>query len=438
MVEAAATGKQTYKKKYRNGRGRPLIVFFDYPDVFEDFYPHYGVSQQDFATQWHNTANHSWLAIIQRSIGDVVWIVTSLKPELESATHSMVKCKVRFVKSSWLHRQLWKLFYLPSFSWRWRRLYRVYALVASYLAPLSWSLWRGLKRLQPDIIYVQDYCSGRFDVLMFYAQLLDIPIATFHSGSTSDKYLGKIVKHFTIPRSDMIFPSGMKELDNLTRKYKVPSSKQIIIRPPIDVTTYRPMNRADACAVYGLAPGRKYFIFVGRLDDSVKRLSTIIDLFADLAAIHPLFDLLIVGSGKDEDSLRGQANVTAPGRIHFLGWIGDDEKKAQILNTSECLLLASWREASPAVIGEAFACGIPVISSAVGGIEDMVIPGRTGWLFPAGDDLALKQCMGNAMADTTKMEEMGRNARLVAEEKVSIEAVTNALQTGFFSVLNNS
>ena len=42
-------------------RERPLIAFFDYHDVFEDFYPHYGVDQRSFATRWADTANHAWL-----------------------------------------------------------------------------------------------------------------------------------------------------------------------------------------------------------------------------------------------------------------------------------------------------------------------------------------------------------------------------------------
>lgn len=438
MVETASIDRQDSPRQYRNGRRRPLIVFFDYPDVFEDFYPHYSVSQRDFATQWHNTANHAWLKIIQNDIGDVTWLVTAIAPELEEATHSFTKCRTRFLKSSWLHRQLWRLFYLPSFSWRWRRFYRHYAVVASYLAPLSWPLWRALKRLKPDILFVQDYCSGRFDILMLYAQLLGIPIVTFHSGSTPDKYLGKITKYFTIRRADLIFPSGMKEVGNLRDKYNVPTSKQIIIRPPVDVRIYRPMDKKDARAACGLNTEKKYLIFIGRLDDSVKRLSTIIDLFGDLAGEHELFDLLIVGSGNDETALRHQATHTIPGRIHFRGWIGSDSEKALILNASECLLLASWREASPAVIGEAFACGVPVISSAVGGIEDIVVPDETGWLFHAGDDMALKKRMARAMLEPEKIIEMGRNARLVAEEKLSIEAVTKAFQQGFQAVLNKT
>ena len=45
-----------------------------------------------------------------------------------------------FVKSSWLHRLLWRAFYQSSPAWRWRSAYPVYATLASYLAPLSLAL----------------------------------------------------------------------------------------------------------------------------------------------------------------------------------------------------------------------------------------------------------------------------------------------------------
>ena len=53
----------------RPRRERPLIAFFDYPDVFEDFYPHYGIDQRAFATRWTGTGNHAV------SIQDVISIV---------------------------------------------------------------------------------------------------------------------------------------------------------------------------------------------------------------------------------------------------------------------------------------------------------------------------------------------------------------------------
>ena len=99
-------------------RDRPLIAFFDYPDVFEDFYPHYGVNQRSFATRWAGSGNHAFLALLQREVGDVIWYAGSLAPELGEARHEVVGCRVKFFPSSWLHRQLWRLFYLPRVAWR--------------------------------------------------------------------------------------------------------------------------------------------------------------------------------------------------------------------------------------------------------------------------------------------------------------------------------
>lgn len=425
------SGSATHQGRPHRGRERPLIAFFDYPDVYEDFYPHYGVGQHEFATKWHNTANHAWLAIIQREIGDVLWFCNSIRPEVDEEIHEFTGCRVKFVASSWSHRLLWKAFYLPSCSWRWRRFYRAYALVASYLAPFSWALFWELRRERPDVLYVQDYCSGRYDVLLLFAKLLDIPCLTFHSGSTSDKYLGKIMRALTIRQADWIFPSGTNELEQLEQKFGYPASRQTIIRPPIDTDLYRPMDRQDACASHHLDPDKRYFIFVGRLDDSVKRLSAIIEVFADLCRDHSRFDLLIVGNGKDEKSLKHLANDRVPGRVHFLGWIAGDHEKAQALNTADCLLLASWREASPAVIGEAFACGVPVISSQVGCIDDLVVDGETGWLFPAGDDERLRQRLENVMDHPEIISPMRETVRKAALRTVSIKAVGKALAEGF-------
>lgn len=100
------------------GRNRPRIAFFDFHDVFEEFYPHYGVDQQAFATHWSDTANHAWLSLVQREIGDVVWYMFALTPELSQARHEVVGCQVKFLPSPWLHRYLWRTFYLSRFAWR--------------------------------------------------------------------------------------------------------------------------------------------------------------------------------------------------------------------------------------------------------------------------------------------------------------------------------
>jgi len=412
------------------------IAFFDYPDVFEDFYPHYGVSLEDFSF-WHNTANHAWLGIIQDNIGKVSWYMPCIKPKKGEVVHKKIGFTLKYLPSSFLHRLLWKSFYLPSFAWKWQRYYRKYAVVASYLAPLSFSLIRALIRDKPDILFVQDYCSGKFDILVLFSKLLRIPLLTFHSGSTSDKYLGKFLRKYTIPKADWIFSSGKKETHLLESQFHIPNNRITIIRPPIDTITYQIRDKTTACLKTNLNPTRRYLLFVGRFEDAVKRISAIIYAFKSHAEKYKDVDLLIIGSGKDENDLKGLAKELVPGRVIFPGWITDEMDKSWYYNASECLILASWREASPAVIGEAFSCGIPLISSRVGGISDMVLEDQTGWLFEAGDDEALGSCMEKVMANPEKIIQMKPKIREIAEKTVSYETIEKSLRKGFESVFNS-
>ena len=415
-------------------RDRPLIAFFDYPDVFEDFYPHYGVDQRKFATEWMDTAVHEWVALVQREIGDVIWYVFSLAPQLSEARHERLGCRVKFLPSSWLHRCLWRAFYLPKAAWRWRGAYRAYALVASYVALASWPFLQTLRRDRPDVFFIASYSSGRFDMLILIARLLRVPLLVLHTGGTPDGYLGRFVKRWTIPRSNWIFPSGQSELKMLVERYRVPRDRVDVIRPPVDTAVFRPMDRDVACRASGLDPSRRYLLFVGRLDDSVKRISAIISAFVQAAPDYPDADLVIAGDGRDAPSLRALAASQMGERIHFLGWISGSQPKAQLYSAAECLVLASLREASPAVINEAFACGTPVLSSSVGGIGDLVMDDQTGWLFPPGDDGALARRVSYVLSRPELVASLRSKVRKVAEDLLSPATVTATLQKGFSAV----
>jgi len=418
----------------QNGR-RPRIAFFDYPDVFEDFYPHYGVTQDTFAKSWHNTANHARIKIVHEEIGDVTWYALSLKPEFnEDVTHEYVGCKIKFLTSSWLHRQMWKLFYSKIKSWKFRnRWYRTYATLASYFAIMSWPLLKSLRNDRPDIIFSQDYCSGRFDYLHLLAWWLRIPLVAVHSGSTGN-YMGELLKRVTIPSTDWIFTSGKREKFFLEKKYRLNPNRMSIVRSPINISVYKPVCREGACRAAGLASDKRYFIFIGRLDDSVKRVSSIIAAFQQVAAKFANLDLLILGNGKDEENLKQQAAKQIPGRVHFYGWIAVDDEKVRFLNIAECLVLASKREGFPTVVGEALACGLPVVSSDVGAISDLVIEDKTGWLFAPRDDEGLFNRLLFVAENPQKIITMRSYIRDFAENHISIEALTGSLKRGFSSL----
>ncbi len=416
-------------------RARPLIAFFDYPDVFEDFYPHYGVDQRTFATRWVGAGNHAFLSLLQREIGDVVWYAFSLAPQLSEARHEVVGCRVKMLPSPWLHRQLWRLFYLPRMAWRWRGAYHAYATVASYLALASWRFIRTLWRDRPDVLFVQDYATGRYDSLLVIARALGVPLIARHSGSRPEWYVGRLAKRWTIPGADRLIVSSREELEMLARRYRVAAERLAMILTPVDTAGFRPRDRTEACRAAGLDPARRYLLFVGRLDDGVKRIGVLIRVFGTLACSHANADLIIVGDGLDGAMLRRLAEEHAPGRVRFVGWVAGPEPLAAFYNAAECLVLWSWREGFPAVVAEAMACGAPVLTSRVGGVGELVIEGETGWLLPAGDDGALRAGLAFVLAHPDVVAAMRPRARRLAEARVSPAVVAAELRKCFDGAL---
>jgi len=399
---------------------RPRIAFFDYPDVFEDFYPHYGVDQRAFATRWAATGNHGFVRLLQRELADVTWYTQSLEPELDEAVHQVTGARVCFRRSSAAHRALWRGFYLSDHAWRWRRAYPAFAIAASYLAPLSGDLLRALWRDRPDLIFSQDYSSGRFDVLLAVARLLGVPLVAYHSGSVAERYVGRLAKRFTIRRADRVLVSSEAERRMLIDRFGVAPERARTILTPIDTEVFRPR------VFHPGGRGRRRVVFVGRLDDSVKRVSVLIQAFAEIAPDHPDAELVVAGNGEDEARLRELARELAPDRVQFPGWISDTEELADLLGTAHCVALPSISEGFPTVVGEALACGTPVLASAVGGIPDVVVPGRNGWLVPPDDPAALAAALTGALG--ADIEPLRREARRTAEERLAPTVVADQLR----------
>lgn len=152
-----------------------------------------------------------------------------------------------------------------------------------------------------------------------------------------------------------------------------------------------------------------------------------------LAARFPHVHVFIAGdaSGPWSDRLRTQvATARLEGRVHFLGY---QEDVFAILAAMDVLAAPSGTEALPIAILEAFAVGLPVVASRVGGIPELVEHERTGLLCSPGDadDLAAK--LERLITDVATREVLGANARQLQRENFSVEAMvqgTSAVYSG--------
>jgi glycosyltransferase involved in cell wall biosynthesis len=161
-------------------------------------------------------------------------------------------------------------------------------------------------------------------------------------------------------------------------------------------------------------PGN-YLCYFGRLS-AEKGVSTVI-----LACAKVGMPLHLVGVGPDEESLRRLA-AEAGADVVFHGRRSGEGLFSIVRGARACVLASEWYENAPKSVLEAFGLGKAVIGADIGGISEMIDPGKTGWLFPSGDVDELAAVLGEVqITSASKLIEMGGRAAEFARRNFSTD-----------------
>jgi glycosyltransferase involved in cell wall biosynthesis len=155
---------------------------------------------------------------------------------------------------------------------------------------------------------------------------------------------------------------------------------------------------------------------VGRLAPE-KDQALLVDAMAPLLSARRR--LVIVGDGAEGDALRARI-AGIPGReyVHMLGERKDVES---ILASLDAFALTSRTEGLPLVLLEAMATGLPVLSTAVGGIPDLLEDGVTGFLVPAGQRAPLTDRLASLSTDGSLSRRVGAAGRQEALQRHAVD-----------------
>lgn len=118
--------------------------------------------------------------------------------------------------------------------------------------------------------------------------------------------------------------------------------------------------------------------------------------------------LVIVGDGTERDALHALAAGFDPRRIHLPGSRKDVER---LLSAFDVFALSSRTEGLPLVLLEAMSTGLPVVSTAVGGIPDLITDGETGLLVPPRDVAKLAAALETLRHDRAVAGRVGEAGR---------------------------
>jgi len=170
---------------------------------------------------------------------------------------------------------------------------------------------------------------------------------------------------------------------------------------------------------------RPRLINIGRLEEQKGQLILVEAASKLLARGRAEFEVVIIGGGSFREALEAKIREHGLERhVKLAGWMTGVQIR-QELTESRGFVLPSFAEGLPVVIMEALALHRPVIATYVASVPELVRPGETGWLVPAGDVEALADAIASLLdAPTERLAAMGAaGAMAVAEaHDVRIEA----------------
>ena len=161
----------------------------------------------------------------------------------------------------------------------------------------------------------------------------------------------------------------------------------------------------------------QYALFVGRLSPE-KGIGTLLAAWKLLAKG---ISLIIVGDGPLSARLAVEATQLGLNNVSFRGRLRRAETLQAIKGASFLILPSGCYENFPMSIVEAFACGVPVVCSRLGAMEEIVAHGRTGLHFTPGNASDLAAKVEWAWTHPGEMAVMGRAARAEYEAKYTAE-----------------
>ncbi len=156
-----------------------------------------------------------------------------------------------------------------------------------------------------------------------------------------------------------------------------------------------------------------------------KRVADLIRATAAVQAFVPDVICVIVGSGPEEARLRALAEATAPGRIRFLGAVGDP---SWVYRMFDVFVHTSDYEGLPRSIMQAMANRTAVVAQDVGGVSEIVQPGATGWLVPREDLHGLVEAIVQVLEDRNEAQRRALAARALIENVYSLEPAVRAVE----------
>lgn len=325
--------------------------------------------------------------------------------------------------------------------------YRLPRLHIPLISPAI-GLWRffranikGIKRVkQPgekfDILHV--HVLTRLGVLaLFYKWLYGTPfVITEHwtrylnSRKEFRGFLRKLLTRLVV-RQAAVVTTVSEDLTRAMRNHGLQNSDYRVIHNVVDAAFFEVSPQLFAKT----EPRRKELVHVSCFTDAHKNISGMLLVIKELSGNRDDFHFTLVGEGEDLEKMKAYAsNLEISQKVLTFTGLLKGKVLAETMAMADALVIFSNYENMPVVINESFVLGVPVFSTNVGGIAEMV-NNTNGRLVPKGEQAALLAVLNDFLDNKISFNKKTIQSR--AGKTFSPEAVGKVLLNIYVEIIKN-
>jgi glycosyltransferase involved in cell wall biosynthesis len=285
------------------------------------------------------------------------------------------------------------------------------ALALVHDTPRLWAaareLTKELGRLEADVLCCHGYKANLIGRLA--ARRLAIPAVAVSRGWTAESWkvrLYEALDRFHLRWMDRVVCVSEGQAERVRRAGVCPE-RVVVIRNAIDPERFADVDLRYCQQLQDFFPAPRRCIVgaAGRLSPE-KGFEVFVRAAERIAARDRSLGFVHFGGGPLREELARR--VEAAGLQDTFVFAGHRPDLDQFLPFLDLVVLPSFTEGLPNVVLEAFAAGVPVVATAVGGTPEVVEDGVNGYLVPSGDDEALARCILDALESDDRRQLMGR------------------------------
>jgi glycosyltransferase involved in cell wall biosynthesis len=301
-----------------------------------------------------------------------------------------------------------------------------------------------IEEFKPDIVHTHAAKAGALGRRAAVACGVPVIVHTYH-GHVFHSYFGsfktqlyKFIERRLAKKTDGIIAISPLQKEELSEIHRIcPAEKIKVIPLGFDLGKFQENlseKRRLTRQQYGLGDTDVAVAIIGRLAP-IKNHGLFLDVVERLSKENIRARYFIVGDGSEKDRIAEEVerlNTTYGKWIELTSWITDI---AAFNAGMDIICLTSDNEGTPVSLIEAQACNLPVISTDVGGVRDIVQEGKTGYIVPKNNPVEYASKLGKLISDKEIREKMSQNGWKFVEEQFHYNTLVKNMESYYHELL---